>query len=762
MTNSCSLFFTAMKDGRCVSVFSYLFLIAGCLLDLDLSAQTEIPLDSWRTHISYTRVHSVAAGTTKLFAATENALVVLEKADNSLNTYSKLNGLTTTGITAINYHEASDQVLVAYQDGNIDIIGDDNIINFDRLKNSTTINGSKKINHVSLWGDYAYLAADYGVVVFDLKSKEVKETWRDVGINGGKLRINQSTFQGDTIFLATEKGVLAGNLNDNLLDYNNWKHFDQGVFNGNISCIATLNDKVYAAIAGQGLYAYKAGSWTQASFLQTSTITSLNASVSTLLITENNKLWKLNTPNDLSQVTDGLIQQPLVAIEDIGGSLWIGDAKNGLVLNTSGNFSSYLPNGPAHYSTHKLVYANQTIYSLPGGYSTTFQPLGNDGGLDTFTNGRWENKATATIDLTDISITGSTGNYFISSFGYGLEERTDDALIQVFDETNSPLVNLNPPGRFVNVTAIENSLDGLWVTNYGALSSLHLFKGSNVWESFSFPAIAGSRYPTALAVDANKFVWMVLNPSQGGGIIVFDKQTNKTKYITDQAGSGALPSKAVLSIAIDRDGYVWIGTESGVAYFTDPYYIFSTTTDAVKPILENRFLLRNEKVTAIKIDGANRKWVGTDKGVWLFNATGDNYIYNFTAENSPLLSNTIRDIEINPISGEVFFVTDKGIISYRSTATQSNDAFQNIKIFPNPVTHDFAGTIGISGLATDAVVKITDISGNLVWQTQANGGTASWNAQDAKGRRVATGIYLVFAATQDGAESAVGKIAVIE
>jgi hypothetical protein len=206
---------------------------------------------------------------------------------------------------------------------------------------------------------------------------------------------------------------------------------------------------------------------------------------------------------------------------------------------------------------------------------------------------------------------------------------------------------------------------------------------------------------------------------------------------------------------VDRDGLIWIGTELGVCYF------FTPSEDAVRPIFENRFLLRDDKVTAIAIDGGNRKWMGTERGVWLFDPTCETLIYNFTTENSPLLSNVIKDIEINPETGEVFFATARGIVSFRSDATESGSAFKTVKIFPNPVTSTFTGNVGISGLATDAVVKITDISGKLVWETRANGGTATWNVKDYNGRRAATGIYIVFAATEDGSESAVGKIAVV-
>jgi ligand-binding sensor domain-containing protein len=281
------------------------------------------------------------------------------------------------------------------------------------------------------------------------------------------------------------------------------------------------------------------------------------------------------------------------------------------------------------------------------------------------------------------------------------------------------------------------------------------------WQSFNFPFVA-EKFPVDILVDENAYVWMTLNPQQGGGIAVFDRASSRSAYLNDQSGTGGLPSKSVYSMAFDRDAYVWVGTDEGVAYFFDSGEIFSSSADAIKPIFDNRFLLKSETITAIEVDGGNRKWMGTKNGVWLFNPTGESLVYNFTTSNSPLISNVINDIEINDETGEVFFATDKGIVSYRGDATEGSSAFTGIKIFPNPVTHAFNGTVGITGLASDAIVKITDVSGKLIWQTQANGGTATWSLLDNNGRRTSTGIYLVFAATPDGSENIVGKIAIIE
>jgi ligand-binding sensor domain-containing protein len=262
-------------------------------------------------------------------------------------------------------------------------------------------------------------------------------------------------------------------------------------------------------------------------------------------------------------------------------------------------------------------------------------------------------------------------------------------------------------------------------------------------------------------VDQIGQVWMALNPSVGGGLIVFNRKENKSVLLSEVVGAGALPSRQVYSLAVDRNGQVWVGTAAGVAYFTNPSQVFSGNVNSIKPIYNGRFLLRDETVTALAVDGGNRKWIGTLRGTWLFNPFGEEEIYNFNTGNSPLLSDKISDIEINPVTGEVFFATEKGIISFRSDATASENDFNGVKIFPNPVAADFNGLISISGLATDARIKVIDISGKLVWQTIANGGTATWNARDYNGRRAATGMYLVIAVSQDGSESVIGKIAVL-
>lgn len=714
-----------------------------------------IPIGTWRMHISYNDIHTVSITPSKIYGAAENGVVILTLSDNSISTVTKLNGLSSTDISQIAFDQPRNQLLVTYADGDIDVIRDNEIVNVNTLKISGIISGSKRINHISINGNLAYLSTDFGVVVFDLAQLAVKETWRDIGSGGTALGINQSTFYTDSIFLASADGILAGKLTDNLLDYNNWKRFDTGALNGNIQSITTFDGTVYAAINGSGIYQYEDNGWQLEPYLSGMQYQNITANQN-LLVTAGSSLYRVMS-NDAASIVSDKIENPHVAFEDSAGKLWIGDSQNGLVSDRSGSFESFTANGPTFSRGFRLQYDNSTIYAVSGGFSSSLAPLGNEEYVNSFSNGLWSvDSDWLSKDITEIQI--NTKKYVASS-GYGLQVIQESGTI-LFDESNSPLENV-AAGRNVRITDIAASSDGVWVANAGATQSLHLLKSDNTWESFSFPLIAAARYPVSIEVDYSGNVWMVLNPSNGGGVLVFNKTNGQSVYLTDATNGGGLPSKFVYSIAIDRDGFVWVGTDEGVAYFPNPAGVFNSTINAAKPVFENRFLLRDERVTAIEIDGGNRKWMGTENGVWLFNEFGESQIYNFNAENSPLLSNTIVDLEINDQSGEVFMMTDAGMVSFRSDATVGDITFNKIKIFPNPVTNQFNGQVGISGLVTDAIVKITDVSGKLMWQSKANGGSASWNVRDYNGRRAATGMYLVFCITQDGTESMVGKIAVV-
>ncbi|MEZ4945351.1 MAG: two-component regulator propeller domain-containing protein [Cyclobacteriaceae bacterium] len=737
----------------------YSLLLLCLFINTEGWSQESIPVGTWRLHLSFNDLNILATSPEQIYAANEVGILMYSKNDKEISILSKANGLSGAPVSALAYDEQRNLLLIAFENGLINILSENKISIFSNLANSPAISGSRRINHITLSNKLAYLSTDFGVVVFDLDKREVKETYRDLSDTGESLIINESVIFQDSIYLATEHGVLAGAVtgSTNLLDFRNWKRYTVGPLDNPVTSLTIFNDQVYAAINFQGIFSLQAGAWMQQAYFQSGQFKSISGSPNQLLITTGNQVWSVNA-GTVEEIGADSFTNPDQSIIDDWGVIWIADGANGLLTVKDGVISQVKPSGPSSNAIWRVTYSFDRILNSKGGFSSSLQALENVADVDQFVNEQWSVlPSDLSTDITDQGI--STRATFISSFGNGLEKITSEGSV-IFNESNSPLQKAQPIDKLL-IPAIEVSSDDLWIANYGVSPSLHLLSVSSTWESFVISQ-PQAQFPVDVLIDRTGLIWMIIDPLKGGGIVVFNKNDNRSVYLSSLAGSGGLPSSVVRSIAVDRDGQVWIGTDMGVVFFSNPGNVFNGSVDASRPIFENRFLLRDETVTTIAIDGGNRKWLGTNNGVWLFDSTGEELIYNFTVENSPLLSNKIVSIAIDPHSGEVFFGTDKGLSSFRSTATSSANQFNEVKIFPNPVSAEFSGQVAINGLFTDAIVKITDISGRLIWQTRANGGTAIWNARQVNGDRISTGMYLVFATAEDGTERHVGKIAVIE
>lgn len=240
-----------------------------------------------------------------------------------------------------------------------------------------------------------------------------------------------------------------------------------------------------------------------------------------------------------------------------------------------------------------------------------------------------------------------------------------------------------------------------------------------------------------------------------------DPQTNRSRFLTTDAGQGGLLSNNIRALVKDRTGAIWVGTDLGPMVFDNPAGAFDPIIDAQPPIINRRRLLSNELITAIAVDGGNRKWIGTQSGIYHVAPDGSQLLDTFTSSNSPLPNNVIQALAIEPVSGKLFIQTVNGLVSYQSSATEPAETLSNLTIFPNPVRPDFTGTVGINGLTDESTVKIMDAGGQLVYETRSQGGTATWNLRDYRGRQAQTGVYLVVVVAADGSEGLAGKLAVV-
>lgn len=722
-----------------------------------LQAQENIPIGTFRHHVSYNHIHDIAFdGVTRTFAAAAYGIQVFNRADLETSYYSKATGLSGGAITAIAFDNTNRKLIVAYRDGYFDVVDDrQQITKFDPAANTPSI-GSREINDVEIAGNVAFLATAYGVVLFDLGSNRVRGTWRDLGIDGQSLAVRHVSIRSDSVFLATTQGILAGRMSDNLHDFRKWKRYMHWPFSNNVSGLAVWNDVVYAAVDDAGVFKLSDGTWTSVDGVPAESYFSLQASA-TLLLTAASGLYEFHNDGSMRHLVYPSISQPVFATVDEGGKKWIGDRESGLFELNGEHIASLLPDCPANEVVTNVSYADGKVFAVGGGNDAGGRPL-QKGVIDIFERGTWATQVLPVADIGDVQWMPSTGTLYASSLAEGVAVKRNGAEVIVYNETNSTLRSSLPNGP-VKVTALANAGTAVWAINYGVQPVLHRIAPDNSWTSYAV-ALPASQYGQKIVVDGSGNIWMSIDPARGGGLVVFNPDSGNSRLLTDVAGQGGLPVMAVHSLCLDRDGSLWIGTAAGVAYIPNAGAILQVPADVIKPIANGRFVLRDDVITSIAVDGGNRKWFGTQRGIWLFNSFGDEPLTHFTSANSLLPSDNILDIDINQQTGEVFMATGHGLVSYRAGATAYHDEAP-VKIFPNPVTPAFVGVVGITGTPTDATVKITDASGKLVWETRANGSTATWNLLDGAGRHVPSGVYIVYTISQDGSQREAGKLAVI-
>ncbi len=372
------------------------------------------------------------------------------------------------------------------------------------------------------------------------------------------------------------------------------------------------------------------------------------------------------------------------------------------------------------------------------------------GEIFTFQNGKYGNFINFSGKIEDIELVNNQ-EYFIKTLNS----------VSILSNVNLQITKINESKIRETRQLKSETIGKYWIADYknGLLSN-----SEGNFKSYS-PSSLDTLYQIrrdsiVLDLDGNRWI----RQGNFGGILVISSK-NQRQFVSTGAGSGNLPSENVKSLALDRDGQMWVGTDKGVVVFDNPNAVISGKNfDAYTPVFERRRLLGNEIITSIAIDGGNRKWMGTRNGIFLFNSDGTELVSNFNEKNSPLPSNEISYITAELNTGEVYIRTPKGMVSYRGTATEGTlkQDESGVKVFPNPVRPDFDGTIGIEGLVENAFVKITDIAGNLVFETRANGGTAVWNGNTLSGGRVKTGIYLIFSANAKGEETLVSRLAVVK
>lgn len=756
---------------------------------LPIASAQNIAIGQWRVHLPYNDAVAVTEAGNKIYCASHNGLFYYDKSDNSVKRLSKINGLSDIEISTIRYNQITEVLIIAYANANIDLISGNKIINIADIKRKNML-GKTAINNIICIDEYAYLCCEFGIVVLNTAKQEIKDTYYLSPNND--LNVIDLTSDGNKFFAATVSGIYTASIGDvNISNYTAWTK-QTNVPDGKYNTICYYNNKLYANLVGgwdkDTIFVYDGKQWKYYDATFSWSIRKIETYYNKLVITNRFSAAIFDTLGKNISLIDNYNSSqeihPLQAVIDKENHRWVADNVVGLIHSWDHwNLENLTPNSPFTKNVVAMASSNNDVWVATGSVDPTWTNLWHKDGVLSLVDNYWKTynsnntKAFDTVfDVLSVAIDPSNNKHvYAGSWGKGLLEFLNGNLIADYSDKGT---FLQQPPKFwqTNWVAIGGLAfdkdNNLWITNPKTPNPLVVKKTDGTWQSFTLGGLVKEVDVTNILVDSYNQKWIIL--PRGNGIIVFndnntlsDTKDDKTKRLSTDIGNGKLSSNNVICMAEDLDGQIWVGTEKGIAVFYSPDKVFSGENFDAQQIFvqqdgHTQILLETETVTAIAIDGANRKWLGTQNGgVFLMSADGTQQIEHFTTENSPLLSNAITSIAINQQTGEIFFGTEKGIISYKGTATEGVDDNQHVLVYPNPVREDFTGLIGIRGLVKDANIKITDVSGNLVYETKANGGQAIWNGKNFSGEKAHTGVYLVFCSNDDGSKTLVTKLLVI-
>ncbi|MFN6946789.1 MAG: two-component regulator propeller domain-containing protein [Cytophagaceae bacterium] len=725
---------------------------------------------AWRYHFQNSSIETVTVSGDKIFAASPSSSYYLDADDHSINRFTKVEGLSGVSVSKVKFNSWDNSVLLTYDDGDIDIFKNNELVNISDVRRSSII-GSRKVNHIFFNKSTALLSADFGLVFLNLVREEVSETILNLTPDGSQNAVYSSVLNDarDSIFIATERGLMVARYrsNINLMDYGNWYTYgeSENLPIEGVSSVVLFKGVLLASVNNDGIYQFKNGLWERTDILDPGLIVhSMQISAGNLLICAGRKVVQTA---DLSSYVfhEELVSEPREAVIDSNNALWIADKNRGLIRFYNNAYSLFNPNGPGSVYSFKLYSYNKSMLSLTGGYNISFENFYRASGYSSFTDNYWIDIHRYSMsgfplagDLVDAVFNPADNTLYLASYMSGLlSVRPDNTFFLERERFNKAFDTV------IRISSVAIDKDGkVWVGNHSSPTgkpSLFSKDLSGNWNEYSFQEMR-ARFPVEIVVDDFDSKWIRCRNAGGlSGIVVFNEKENRTKVFASTANG--LPNTTINCISKDLNGEIWVGTNEGVAVFQNPALVFSNQ-NFILPIFEGFPLLKEQSINAIAVDGANRKWVATGNGVWLLNASGTESILHFNEDNSPLVSNRVSSVSVQGSTGEVFFGTDKGIISYRGNASEGGKKHSDVKVFPNPVLHSFTGYVGITGLVNNASVKITDIHGALVFETQANGGMVSWNVRDYNGKRARAGIYLIFSSDSSGEETLVSKIAILD
>lgn len=750
----------------------------------------------WTTHFSYSNTDYVCLTENKVFALANNHLYSISKEDGVLDTYTKLDGFSDNEITNIGYNKDVKSLIIVYSNSNIDILeSNGTIFNIpDLYQKQMSVN--KTVYQITMDKEYAYLSTGFGIVVVNLKKKEIANTYI-IGPDATKVPVYGIAIDEEYIYALSSQYIFkAQKENTNLLDYNYWQE-DKIKLKTNDACkkLFKFASSLYTIKRDSIVSQYTENTWED--FYTAPKLANISLTEDLMLISagENGIVSYDKKLSETNHISNYAIH---CAYDKKQDTYWIASGEKGCSkLNNKNETSSFLIPGPLLNNGQRVIYSGDRMYYLNGRGSLVsrgYQPAI----ISYVENHKWYNLTPNEMGVYDyidniydvtsvITDPKDKSHWYFTSFGEGVFEVKNNKVIFLHNsKTSNEQIPTAEPNK------IHTSYcDGLAMDSYGNIyigltvvnHPISIYSPNNGWKHFihdndqvtgwgkgfvftkKFRLFINTRY------DPYLYFW---NDNKTPS----DPSDDKTKmYLAskwiDKDGKAISPS-FIYDVQEDRNGTLWAGTDRGPILFQNPNKIFDNIDYRCTRVKINRddnsgladYLLDGETIYAIEIDYGNRKWIGTaNSGLFLVSEDGIETIAHFTKDNSPLSSNVISDIELNPVTGELFIVTPEGVFSYQTESTQpvKEASKETIYAYPNPVRPEYSGDVMIAGLEENSTVWITDTSGNLVFKGKTVGGSVSWNCKNSSGNNVAGGVYIVLVSNEnsDNPNSVATKILVV-
>lgn len=713
------------------------------LLEIGQLAAQDIPVGTWRTHHSYNNARILEATNSKIFCATQNGLFSYDVDEKSLQKISKISGLSGERITAMTYNSSVDLLVLGYESGLVDLIYSDKIYSV-RGYQELTENISKEIFDMEIHSGFVYLATNIGILVISLKENAITDNFRSIGLNAQDVSVYNLTQINNQLYIISSEGIQYGQLTKNLLDFNNWERLN---LEDHVSFrkLSIINDRVFTI--------YNDLSIVEITSDTVNLIAGFDEKIETIKPL-NNQLGVLFS-NQLIQIDLTKTSDNTTVIQSFSSDyqlndfisaqqLWFADSKKGLL---SEQMESLIPNGPISDNISNIELVDGKLFAFYGPSPSEFSGNYDSLGFEVFENGAWSyHEIENFYNLVDVSIYNN--NLYFASIGHGIYDSNNELIL---NENNSILTQ-SQSGSGILITGIESG-KSLWATSFDNSQPLIQLTRDNEWISYGVGDINTSK-PLGIDVSVGETLWILRNE---GNISQLNIEDETSRTLSTSAG---LPSSLVNGVNLDINDEAWVATNAGIVNFSEATYISSDIVGNAL-IYDDTEVYKELEVSAVASDGGGRVWVAAENQMAVYSNNQLRRYFLFDFENSPLPISKIKKMEYNPANGEMFFLTENGLLSYRSNSSAPNFIHSQVSIFPNPVRPNYTGEVGIKGVVADADIKITDINGKLIQNIGAFGGTASWDLRDYNNRQVKSGVYLVFSTSADGLETFVGKIAVL-